>query len=252
MNRKKILMVGLILALSIGCATLKKVAGKIVGTSFLSLEETIEESMVRPAIYEEDIYWQGTKVGKAKFLGAAKGLASVSSIGDEESNNLRKVIEEVSFKTFPETYNVIGVPSCGKTKEREEKSSFYQGILSKDLNGKSKFTIGSIARPESATCEDCTTEEARKKGITNMCTKVNKTYFNIIYNYDKNQVILQEKVKGDISKSLDSLSKGLNYEEKWAELARDWKAWDNKPAIEMLSADSKTPAKAPTKEPAKK
>ena len=58
MNRKKILMVGLILALSIGCATLKKVAGKIVGTSFLSLEETIEESMVRPAIYEEDIYWQ--------------------------------------------------------------------------------------------------------------------------------------------------------------------------------------------------
>lgn len=246
MNKKKLILIGLLISgLSIGCATLKKVAGKIVGKSFLSLEETIEESMVRPAIYEEDIYWQGTKVGKAKFLGFAKGLAAISDQGDVEAKTIAKKVEDSVFSTFPKTYKEVSVPACGGSPARLQKSGFYQGILSSNLNKKEKFTIGEVMRPNFAVCKPCGNSS---------CPEVDATFFKVVFNYDKGQVLLKEE---DPNLS-DDLSSGMNYELKWADMARDWKAWDDKALITMLNeststnSSSKSPSKEPAKSPSKK
>ncbi|TGK54249.1 hypothetical protein [Leptospira bouyouniensis] len=216
------------------CVTIKKMVGKVSGTSYLNLNETIEESMERPAIFEEDIYWQGKKVGKAKFLAAAKGFASLKDAFNAEKRKLTEIYETASFKAFPQTYNSISVPACNeKEKEREEKSMFYQGIAALDLNGKEKFTIGEISRPDGVSCSDCSTEDDKKKGISKQCANVKNTQFTIFYNFENNQVYL-----GEADESIKSLSAGLNYEESWSEKARDWIVWNGKPAIEMLKADT--------------
>jgi hypothetical protein len=221
------------------CTTMKKMAGKIVGTSFLSLEETIEESMIRPAIYENDIYWEGKKVGTAQFLAAAKGFASLKDAFDEDKRKLTQIYEVVTFKTFPQTLNVVSVPSCNKLeKPHEDRSRFFQGIAASDLAGIQKFTIGEISKPISASCKDCTTDADRKRGETKECARVEKEYFTIFFNFEKNNVILQER-----ETNIGSISKGMNYEERWAEVARDWKTWDGKPAIEMLKSNIKAASK---------
>lgn len=234
---KKSWMLGLIFFLvGLGqCATIKKMVGKVTGASYLTLEETIEESMERPAIFEEDIYWQGKKVGKAKFLAAAKGFAGLKDAFDAEKRKLTEKYEVASFSAFPETYNTISVPACNQNeKAREEKSMFYRGIAAIDLAGKEKFTIGDLSRPETASCIDCSTEDDKKKGNSKLCARVKATYFTIFYNFENNQVYLS-----DADMSAKSLSAGMNYEETWAEITRDWKIWNGKPAIEMLNPDLK-------------
>lgn len=108
-NKTLLVLIGLVLMTA--CTSLKSGLKGVTGINTLSLEETLELSKERPAVYETDVYYKANKVATLRKIGILD--LGLKVIGDDATESRDK---RIAYYRTLKANNFIpsGIVSCNK------------------------------------------------------------------------------------------------------------------------------------------